>query len=241
MKNIAIILAAGQGKRLKPFTNVLPKCLLKVANLPILHHQLRALKKNDITDINIVVGFEADKIITYTKKKFPSLKVNFIYNERFDTANNLYSFALASEKITAQHAVFQLNSDVIFDAKIIQKLKQTDSRSYIGVRLGKCSQEEIKVSLTKTGTIGLLNKQIAPKKSIGEGIGINKFSPPFWSALKINLKKLKKISAQEYFEYAIEKTIASGNHIYPFSIGKLKAIEIDFPKDLKEARKIMTR
>ena len=51
----AIILAAGKGERLQPFTNDIPKSLLRIDDQTILENQINHLKKCDIEEINVVV------------------------------------------------------------------------------------------------------------------------------------------------------------------------------------------
>jgi len=238
--NITIILAAGQGKRLQPLTNNAPKCLIKVGNFPILHHQLRALEENGLKDIILVVGFMAEAVKKYATLHFPRLNFNFIYNPNFETTNTLYSLALAAEQVNANETIFLLNGDVLFEPKITKRLlKGEDNKSFIAVQLKKCREEEVKILLKADGSIALLNKKIPLKETIGEAIGINKFTFSFWNVLTKNLALLKNDFSLEYFEYAIEKTIGEGEKIFPFDIGELKAIEIDFPEDLKEAARLM--
>ena len=47
----AVILAAGEGRRLRPFTETMPKVMLPVGNKPILEHVLDAVKKSGIEEI----------------------------------------------------------------------------------------------------------------------------------------------------------------------------------------------
>ena len=54
----AVILAAGEGKRLRPYTETIPKVMLPVANKPILEYVVDAVKKSGITEIIIVVGYK---------------------------------------------------------------------------------------------------------------------------------------------------------------------------------------
>ena len=61
----AIILAGGFGKRLKPFTDKLPKCLIEISGVPILLWQLNWLKQHNITDVVILAGYLKEKIIDY--------------------------------------------------------------------------------------------------------------------------------------------------------------------------------
>lgn len=238
-KNQVIILAAGQGKRLRPLTDNTPKCLIKVGEFPILHRQLKNLEENDLKDIILVVGFMAEAVKEYATGHFPRLNFNFVYNPNFETTNTLYSLALASEQVNAAGTVLLLNGDVVFEPEIIKYLlKDDDGKSFIAVQLKKCREEEVKISLKRDGSVALLNKKTPLEKAIGEAIGINKFRFSFWRVLTKNLSLLKNDFSLEYFEYAVEETIEDGEKIFPFDVGELKAVEIDFAEDLKEAEKI---
>ncbi|MFC1963364.1 bifunctional sugar-1-phosphate nucleotidylyltransferase/acetyltransferase [Chloroflexota bacterium] len=61
----AIILAAGEGQRLKPFTAFKPKVMIHIANKPILHYVVDAVAKNGIRNIVIVVGYRKEHVIDY--------------------------------------------------------------------------------------------------------------------------------------------------------------------------------
>jgi len=60
-----VILAGGKGRRLAPYTTVIPKPLMPLGDRPILDVVLRQLKRHDLTDITIAVGHLADLIIAY--------------------------------------------------------------------------------------------------------------------------------------------------------------------------------
>ena len=61
----AVILAAGEGTRLKPYTETIPKVMLPVANKPIIAYVVDALRKSGITEIIIVVGYKKEAIMEY--------------------------------------------------------------------------------------------------------------------------------------------------------------------------------
>jgi len=61
----AVILAAGEGLRLRPFTLTRPKVMLPVAGRPILEYVIEALKENGITDITMVIGYQRERIQSY--------------------------------------------------------------------------------------------------------------------------------------------------------------------------------
>lgn len=61
----ALILAAGEGSRLRPFTADKPKPMVRAANKPILQHVVESLTQNGIRDIVIVAGYHREKIQSY--------------------------------------------------------------------------------------------------------------------------------------------------------------------------------
>lgn len=236
----AIILAAGTGRRLRPLTNETPKCLLLVGGLPILHHQLSALKKNGITEITIAVGFMADGVRKYAESNFPGLHFDFVHNPIFGSTNTLYSLALVADTVKKNGSILLMNGDVVFDPEIIGMLEGTHAdKSFVAMVPGQCAEEEIKISLTSDGSIANLNKQVEPAHALGEAVGINKFSETFWTALARNLEALRDTFPSDYFERAIEETVRHGHKIYPSDIGGRFALEIDFREDLEKADRII--
>ena len=75
----AIILAAGEGKRLHPLTLTKPKCMVELFGKPILERQLSIFKKCGIDDICIVTGFKSELI------NYPN--VDYIKNPNFMKTN----------------------------------------------------------------------------------------------------------------------------------------------------------
>ena len=62
-----LILAAGRGSRLNNKTRNKPKALVEVDNIKLLDYQLNVLKKFNIKEICIVVGYKSKKILDFTK------------------------------------------------------------------------------------------------------------------------------------------------------------------------------
>jgi len=61
----AVILAAGEGQRLRPFTVTKPKAMLSIADRPILQYVVEALAQNGIRNIVIVVGYRRQQVFDY--------------------------------------------------------------------------------------------------------------------------------------------------------------------------------
>ncbi|EPJ2546225.1 sugar phosphate nucleotidyltransferase, partial [Escherichia albertii] len=85
-----VILAAGVGSRLRPITSNKPKCLVKVAGIPILEYQLNAYRQAGINNIYIIVGYEGEKIRNYCKY-IKDLNITIVENDEYETTNNMYS------------------------------------------------------------------------------------------------------------------------------------------------------
>jgi len=91
----AVILAAGDGVRMKPLTNTRPKVMLQVAGKPILYHLLLEVKKAGIKDVVIVVRYLKEQIIEYFKKEDLGLKITFVEQ---GTKNGTGEAILTAEK-----------------------------------------------------------------------------------------------------------------------------------------------
>jgi len=61
----AVILAAGEGQRLRPFTVHRPKAMLSIADKPILQYVVESLANNGIRDIVVVVGYRKEQVYDY--------------------------------------------------------------------------------------------------------------------------------------------------------------------------------
>ena len=91
----AIILAAGAGDRMQPFTQHSPKCLVPVNGVPILVNALTHLSDVGVDEVVIVVGHHREKIYDLIGDTFKSLNVSYIESEDYASTNNIYSLWLA--------------------------------------------------------------------------------------------------------------------------------------------------
>lgn len=232
----ALILAAGRGKRLMPYTADKPKCLVEVGGKPILFHQLRALEMNGINNVMMATGYLAGEIKNYAEKNFPHFDFNFVRNDRFEDTNDIYSLYLTRNYWRGP--LFILDSDVLFHPKIFSELlTYQPDRSAFCVRIGSCGEEEMKVAVNFDRMVTHLSKELPPEKTTGESMGIAFFSDEFLNYLRPSLENIVDAGgALLYREAAIEKVISEHSQpLYLLDITRYPAIEIDFPEDLKRA------
>ena len=115
-----LILAAGQGTRLQPLTNNLPKCLVEIAGKPILEYQLESLDKVGIHECAVVIGFLGDKVKHLFGPRFGNLSLSYISNIHFKETNNIYSLWLASQYMVDD--IILLEGDILFESPILEDL-----------------------------------------------------------------------------------------------------------------------
>jgi len=100
----AVILAAGEGKRLEPLTNRRPKPMLPVANRPVLEHVVEAVADAGVEEIVLVVGYKRDRIQTH-------------FGDGDDWGVDI-EYAVQSKQLGTGHAVLQA-ADHLDDAFVV--------------------------------------------------------------------------------------------------------------------------
>jgi len=238
----AVILAAGIASRLRPLTNNTPKCLLKVGDKCILQLCLENLLANNIKDLVIVTGYLEQQIKDFVFIHFPQLNVEYIYNEVYDSTNNIYSLWLAKDALLGNEMLL-MDSDIIFDAKIIAALMNSGYENCLALKQHNVGEEEIKVKADATGRVLEISKIVEPSLAIGESIGIEKFSAKSVNKLfeVIDRKVIKENMVNIFYEKAFEEMIEDGAAIYIVDITDYICMEIDTAADLESAAEIINK
>jgi choline kinase len=115
-----IVLAAGQGTRLRPYTNDRPKCMVELAGKPLLHRQLDVLKACGIeaNDIALVGG--------YLKEKLNAPGVHLFVNERFAETNMVSTLFCAESFVDPGEDLLICYGDIIYEPRVLETLLQTE-------------------------------------------------------------------------------------------------------------------
>jgi len=122
-----IILAAGQGTRLRPLTDHRPKCMVELLGQPLIKHQLDVLTKNDIKDIYVATGYLDDKI------DFLEVTGKF-FNPDYTKTNMVVSLFKALPIMKGDDLLITYG-DIVYSQEVLQKVMQDDSE--IGVVVDK--------------------------------------------------------------------------------------------------------
>lgn len=167
----ALLLAAGIGSRLSPITDSRPKSLVPVHGKPILLKQIENLMQNGVTEIFIAAGYKAE-MIEEAVRPFPNVKI--LNNPDYLTTNNMYSAYLAREQMRGG-AFLMMNSDVFFDASVIEALLRCEHADAIVTDVGVYMEESMKV-IVRDGRITQIAKTISEADAFGTSIDVYKFS-----------------------------------------------------------------
>ncbi len=232
----AIILAAGLSKRLRPLTDSTPKCLLEVGGKTILEMTINNVLKNGINEFVMVTGYRENMIKEFISNNYPHLNITYITNPDYENNNNSYSLWMTMHYITG--ASILLDSDILFDFRIISKILESEHPTCLAVNTAhELGDEEIKVIIDSSYKIQHIGKELDPQKCFGESIGIEKFSRGFFKKLGevLERKIVKENNVNEFYEKSFQELYDSGNAMYAIDVSEYKSMEIDFPADLNRA------
>ena len=198
-KNLkAIILAAGQGNRLKPLTNEKPKCMIELFGKSLIEHQIDAYTSCNISDINIVTGFRSDSIT------IPN--VRYFRNEHYEITNMVESLFCAEEILNGD--VIVSYGDIIFEKNVLRQLVQSDNdvsiiidknwKEYWSIRSKNPLVDLESLKLDSEENITSIGQKVNKLEEIqGQYIGLMKFSEKGVNILKDFYHECKKTSEKK--------------------------------------------
>jgi choline kinase len=232
----AVILAAGQGTRIRSVHGEHPKCLIEVDETTILDHQLEALAMAGIHDVAIVVGYEKEQIIAHIRNKQLSYdqKIHFIENPAFAITNNIYSLWVASDWLRDDNFIV-LNADVIFDPAILRSAVQPYAA--ISMIVDPLWRDETMKVIIEDDRVTRMSKKISREEFRGTYIGITVFSKSIQDRFFDKLDGLITGGrVNDFFNVAVQELADEDVHVGYTSTDGLAWAEIDDPLDLTFAQ-----
>ena len=226
----AVILAAGIASRLRPLTDTTPKCLLKIGERCLLERAFDALIQNGFNEFIIVTGYRQQQIVDFLQAHYPAQSITFIYNDKYESTNNIYSLWL-TRPYTEGEEVLLLDSDIVFDPQIVEKLLRSDKADVLALNRHELGAEEIKVIVD--------NEQKVVE--ISESIGIEKMSAAYTQALfrELEMMILSEGLDNIFYERAFERLIPQGYSFYVMDTTEFFSAELDTVEDFQQAQKLI--
>ena len=235
----AIILSAGQGRRLMPLTSNMPKCCLPLHGISILEWQLTQIAQCDIDEVVVVTGFEhemVDSIVNHVE----GIKVRTLHNPMFAHTDNL---GTCWEARTEMEDPFVLmNGDTLFEAAILQRLLACET--VYQVTLASDTKPHFDLDDMKIISDGdrllKVSKQLDISLVDGESIGLMVFNQAGADAFTEQLEEMmdKENALKLWYLSAIDQ-LASQGIVGICPIDGLSWCEVDDAADFKAAADVV--
>jgi len=229
----AVILSAGQGRRLSPLTDRRPKCLIELSGRTLLGWQLRALEQAGVGEAVVVTGFGANLVdAEVARLGLTGLKVRTLFNPFYALADNLASCWLARREF--DQPVLLLNGDTLFEADVARRLIAAPSAE-ITVAIDRkpaYDSDDMKV-LTEGARLRAIGKTIEAYDA--ESIGFLRFSAAgaqrFSTAIDEAMRKPEGL--RRWYLSVIDHIAQTTTAVHVQSIEGLSWGETDFPEDVQ--------
>ncbi|HYH19628.1 MAG TPA: phosphocholine cytidylyltransferase family protein [Azospirillum sp.] len=238
----AIILSAGQGKRLLPLTDQRPKCLLPFAGRTLLEWQLRTLAAVGVGEAVVVTGFGADGVeAMLAGLDLPGMRVRALFNPFYGVADNIGSCFVALPEMTGDFLI--VNGDTLFEPAVPKTLLVRAAAPVTVTidRKERYDADDMKVCLDGGRRLRAIGKTLPPDSVDGESIGLLLFrgdgGQRFAEAIQAVLREPE--GTRRWYLSAIDRLARTGDGVEAVSIEGLQWAEVDFPADAEHARRLV--
>ena len=238
---LGMVLAAGAGRRLRPYTDTLPKALVPVDDeTTILDLTLSNFSKVGLKDVAVIVGYKSEAVEERKKDLESRHNVNLelIFNDKAEEWNNAYSLWCARDLFT--QGFLLANGDTVHPVSVQETLLENRGPAILLAvdTIKKLAEEEMKLTIDCAGNLARITKQMDPATAFGEYIGLTLVEPEAAKNLTSALEKTWKLNPDLYYEDGYQEYVDSGGVISLQPIGDISWVEVDNHDDLAKARSI---
>jgi choline kinase len=238
---LGMVLAAGAGRRLRPYTDTLPKALVPVDDeTTILDLTLSNFSKVGLKDVAVIVGYKSEAVEDRKKDLESRHNVNLelIFNDKAEEWNNAYSLWCARDLFT--QGFLLANGDTVHPVSVQETLLENRGPAILLAvdTVKKLAEEEMKLTIDCAGNLARITKQMDPATAFGEYIGLTLVEPEAAKNLTSALEKTWKLNPDLYYEDGYQEYVDSGGVISLQPIGDVSWVEVDNHDDLAKARSI---
>ncbi|MFG2878938.1 sugar phosphate nucleotidyltransferase [Streptomyces sp. NPDC048337] len=245
---IGLVLAAGAGRRLRPYTDTLPKALVPVGpegqeeSLTVLDLTLGNFAEVGLTEVAIVVGYRKEAV--YERREALEakygVKITLIDNDKAEEWNNAYSLWCARDVLG--QGVILANGDTVHPVSVEKTLlaaRGNGQKIILALDTVKnLADEEMKVVTADGQGVRKITKLMDPADATGEYIGVTLIEPEAAEQLAEALKTTFERDPDLYYEDGYQQLVNDGFTIDVAPIGDVRWVEIDNHDDLAKGRTI---
>jgi choline kinase len=236
----AIVLSAGQGRRLLPLTSERPKCLLALdEQRTLLQLQLETLARCGVSQAVVVTGYGAEHIDAHLASlRTPGIQVDTIYNPFFGSSDNLISCWLSRAEMLDDFLL--LNGDTVFEDEVLLRLLDSVSDPLTVTIDHKrvYDEDDMKVALDVEGRVLAIGKHLPLEAVSAEAIGLIALAG---SGPKLFVEGLERAvrrpdATRRWYLSVVHELAEEDGVVGTASIRGLWWREIDGSDDLRRAR-----
>jgi len=243
---IGLILAAGAGRRLRPYTDTLPKALVPVdeeRGLTVIDLTLANFAEVGLTEAAIVVGYRAEAVRerkAWFEEQY-GLTLHLVHNDKAEEWNNAYSLWCARDLL--KQGVILANVHPVSVERTL--LAAREAAGYAGRvvlaldTVKSLADEEMKVVWSAEKGVERITKLMDPAEATGEYIGVTLIEPEAAEDLADALRATFERDPQLYYEDGYQELVNRGIRVDVAPIGEVSWVEIDNHEDLAKARSIV--
>ncbi|MFE9116472.1 sugar phosphate nucleotidyltransferase [Streptomyces sp. NPDC007172] len=240
---IGLVLAAGAGRRLRPYTDTLPKALVPVdGDTTVLDIALKNFAEVGLTEVAIVVGYRKEAV--YARKEALEAKygvtITLIDNDKAEEWNNAYSLWCAREVL--KRGVILANGDTVHPVSVEKTLLAARGQGQKIIlaldTVKNLADEEMKVITAEGKGVQRITKLMDPATATGEYIGVTLIEPEAAEQLADALKTTFERDPDLYYEDGYQELVNRGFTVDVAPIGEVSWVEIDNHDDLAKGREI---
>jgi choline kinase len=241
---IGMVLAAGAGRRLAPYTDTLPKTLVPVdGDRTILDIALANLKAAGIDDVAVVTGYAAAAVEQRRAalERDHGVALQLVFNDKAEVWNNAYSLWCARDLLP--EGVLLINGDTVHPPSVEETLLAARGPDILLALddVKPLGGEEMKVQLDGDGRVSRINQALDPATAQGEYIGLTLIEPAAAAPLAGALEATFRRDPQLYYEDGYQEFADRGGRVGVAPIGAVDWAEVDDHADLARAREIACR
>ena len=238
---LGMVLAAGAGRRLRPYTDTLPKALIPVDDeTTILDLTLSNFSKVGLKDVAVIVGYKSEAV-EERKNDLESrhgVNLELIFNDKAEEWNNAYSLWCARDLFS--QGFLLANGDTVHPVGVQETLLANRGPAILLAvdTVKKLAEEEMKLTIDCAGNLAKITKLMDPQSAFGEYIGLTLVEPAAAESLTSALETTWKLNPDLYYEDGYQEYVDRGGVINLQPIGEVSWVEVDNHDDLAKARSI---
>ncbi|MDQ0792692.1 phosphocholine cytidylyltransferase family protein [Streptomyces sp. B1I3] len=243
---IGLVLAAGAGRRLRPYTDTLPKALVPVdGEKTVLDLTLANFAEVGLTEVAVVVGYRKEAVYA-RKAEFEAtygVELTLIDNDKAEEWNNAYSLWCAREVL--KQGVILANGDTVHPVSVEKTLLDARGKGQKIIlaldTVKNLADEEMKVITDGDKGVRRITKLMDPATATGEYIGVTLIEPEAAEELADALRTTFERDPDLYYEDGYQELVNRGFTVDVAPIGDVTWVEIDNHDDLARGREIACR